>query len=114
MFLENFQKQALGKELYALHIHDNRGMQDEHLIPYLGTINMDEVINALIEIGYEGYFTFEAASSLRPSRYWLGHRKTFEGDTRLLEPQFFMQTKLEKLMYDMGEYILKSYNLFEE
>lgn len=105
---------ALGKELYALHIHDNRGMQDEHLIPYLGTINMDEVINALIEIGYEGYFTFEAESSLRPSRYWLGHRKTFEGDTRLLEPQFFMQTKLEKLMYDMGEYILKSYNLFEE
>ena len=35
-------------------------------------------------------------------------------DARLLEPVLFMQKHLEKLMYEMGEYILKAYNCFEE
>ena len=71
-------------------------------------------MNALIDIGYNGAFTFECASSLRSSKYWQGDRKRFDRDSRLSEPKLFMQKHLEKLMYEMGEYILKSYNCFEE
>ena len=100
----------LGKELYAIHYNDNHGERDEHLIPYLGTMNHDEVINALIDSGYEGYFTLECSSSLLQPR----RRREFAADTRLLKPQLFMQRHAEKLMYDTAKYILESYGLFEE
>ena len=105
---------AIGSDLFALHINDNRGYGDEHILPYLGTVNMDEIVNALLDIGYKGYFTFEGGCSLRPAKYWQGDRRTFEKDTRLAEPQLFMQKHLEKLMYDMGVYMLKQYDCFEE
>lgn len=105
---------AIGEDLFALHINDNSGRGDEHLLPFFGTTNMDEIMHALIDVGYQGVFTFESCSILRASDCWLGHRKTFEKDSRLKEPQLFMQKHLEKLMYDMGEYILKSYDCFEE
>ena len=105
---------AVGDDLFAVHINDNRGQGDEHIIPYLGTVNMDEIMNALIDIDYKGVFTFECDSSLRPANYWQGNRTAFEKDKRLAEPQLFMQKQIEKLMYDMGEYILKSYNCFDE
>ena len=95
-------------------LNDNRGLKDEHLIPYMGTLNMDEVMNALIDVDFKGYFTMECCSSLRPKKYWLGSRRDFEKDTRLTEPQLFMQRHLEKLLYDTGKYILESYNVFEQ
>ena len=67
-----------------------------------------------IDVGYKGVFTFESGSTLRPYRCWQGNRVEFGDDTRLREPKLFMQKHLEKLMYDMGEYILKSYDCFEE
>ena len=105
---------TLGKELYAIHYNDNHGKTDEHLIPYLGTLNHDEVINALIDVKFDGYFTLECASSLIKKKYWLGGRRDFERDTRLAEPQLFMQRKLEELMYDTAKYMLTSYGIFEE
>ena len=75
---------------------------------------MDDVMHALIDSGYSGYFTFEASSCLRHSRYWLGNRRAFEEDNRLAEPQLFMQKQLEKLMFDTGKYILEKYDLYEE
>ncbi len=105
---------ALGKELYALHINDNSGRGDEHVIPYFGTLNMDDVMHGLIDSGYNGYFTFESGMSLRPAKYWQGNRQAFENDTRLCEPQLFMQKRVESLMYEIGEYILRQYDCFEE
>ena len=105
---------ALGKDLYALHINDNRGEKDEHMIPFFGTISMDEVMHALIDSGYQGYFTMEAGSCLRSANYWLGKRYQFKKDTRLAQPQLFMQKQMEKLMYEIGVYILKSYDCYEE
>ena len=105
---------TLGDDLYAVHINDNRGERDEHLIPFFGTLNMDEIMNALLDSQFKGYFTFESSSSLRKSKYWLGNRRSFEKDTRLLEPQLFMQKHLEKLLYDTGVYILKTYNCYED
>ena len=104
---------ALGKELYAIHYNDNRAEKDEHIAPYFGTLNHDEVMHALIEIGFNGPFTLECDSSLRPFNYWLGSRRHFGKDNRLSEPQLFMQRKVEELLYKTAEYILKKYDLAE-
>ena len=60
---ENITK--LGKRLRALHINDNGGMDDDHVMPGIGTINWDDVIRALDDIGYEHSFTFEAHKAVR-------------------------------------------------
>lgn len=82
-------------------------------IPYFGTVNMDDVMYGLLDIGYKGYFTFEASSTLRHKDYWLGKRRGFLQDSRLENLQLFMQKQLEKLMYEIGKYILTAYNCFE-
>lgn len=105
---------SIGSELRAVHINDNRGSADEHIIPFMGTLNMDDVMHGLLDVGYKGFFTFESGSTLRSKNHWLGARRSFDADTRLSEPQLFMQKSLEKLMYKTGEYILKSYDCFEE
>ncbi|MGG6314146.1 sugar phosphate isomerase/epimerase family protein [Paenibacillus macerans] len=55
----------LGKRLKALHIQDNDGNKDQHLLPFLGTIDWKDVMSELREIGYEGDFTYEAHMSIR-------------------------------------------------
>jgi sugar phosphate isomerase/epimerase len=105
---------TLGKELFEIHYNDNHGIKDEHLIPFFGTLNHDEVINALIDSKFESYFTLECSSSLIPKNYWLGGRRTFNGDARLAEPQLFMQQKCVALMYSIAKYMLTAYNIFEE
>ena len=49
----------LGKDLACLHVHDNHGRSDEHLLPYFGTIKWEDFIVSLKEIGYCGDFIFE-------------------------------------------------------
>ena len=54
----------LGKELRVTHIHDNKGVDDLHLIPFCGGISdWLDFGNALMEIGYEGVFSYESAIS---------------------------------------------------
>ena len=49
-----------GKRLRALHIADNWGDKDLHLLPFgLGNVDFVEVGKALNEIGYSGYYNFE-------------------------------------------------------
>ena len=105
---------ALGKELYGIHVSDNSERGDEHVIPYLGTLNMDAVMNGLIDSGYKGDFTFEANCSLRLSKSRHGKRHVFERDTRLLEPTLEMQIQMERLMYTIGKHCLTSYGVYEE
>jgi sugar phosphate isomerase/epimerase len=54
-----------GKKLKSLHINDNNGFQDQHLLPYQGTVNWKAVMDSLAAIGYEGDFTYEAHRSIR-------------------------------------------------
>ena len=105
---------ALGEHLYAIHYNDNHGKADEHILPYFGTLNHDEVINALLDVGYKGYFTLECDSSLRQPKCWLGDRRAFERDKRALVPPYFMQQDIEKLLYKTAKYLLEQYGLFEE
>lgn len=105
---------AMGDDLYAVHINDNRGAQDEHVIPYFGTVNMDEILHGLIDVGFRGPFVFESGSTLRFSDCWLGPRHRYPADTRLAEPTLAMQQSLEKLMYEIGRHILTAYDCMEE
>ena len=105
---------ALGDELYAIHYNDNRGTADEHILPFFGTLNHDEVMHALIDVGYNGYFTLECDSSLRSYNDWRAKRRRYDADMRLAEPQLFMQRHIERLLYDTSEYILSSYGVFEQ
>ncbi|MBQ8407661.1 MAG: sugar phosphate isomerase/epimerase [Clostridia bacterium] len=105
---------ALGEHLYAIHYNDNKGTADDHVAPFLGTLNHDEVMHALIDVGFAGYFTLECDSSLRNYNCWTGPRRRFEGDTRLAEPQLFMQRHIEKMLFETAEYILESYGLLEK
>ncbi len=66
---------ALGDDLCAIHFNDNRGTCDEHIMPYLGTMSVDEVLCGLREIGYRGVFTLECDSSLRNYDYRPGSRR---------------------------------------
>jgi len=105
---------ALGDELYAIHFNDNRGKADEHVAPFLGTLNYDEVITALVDAGYRGYFTLECTSSLRPYDCWTGRRQRFEKESRLREPQLFMQRHIETMLYETAEWMLESYGILEK
>lgn len=104
----------LGSELYAIHFHDNDGTHDYHLIPYMGIINPDEIMHALISTGFKGPLTFEAVTPLRASDFWLGERRSFADDTRLAEPPLAARKKLEEFLYTVGESILRAYDCFEE
>jgi len=45
--------------LCHLHIHDNSGTDDEHSLPYEGTIDWKNFLHTLKNIGYNGTFMFE-------------------------------------------------------
>lgn len=49
----------MGKRLKSLHVNDNKGQGDDHILPYHGSIAWEPFMKALGEIGYEGDFTYE-------------------------------------------------------
>jgi sugar phosphate isomerase/epimerase len=50
----------LGDELRVLHVHDNSGEHDEHLLPGKGVIDWRAFIDALHDISFDGVFSLEA------------------------------------------------------
>lgn len=56
---------ALGNKLQALHLHDNDLHHDSHQIPFSMNIDFDEIIKALQDIAYPGWFTLEADQYLK-------------------------------------------------
>ena len=49
----------LGNMVEVLHLHDNDGVTDQHKIPMTGTINWDETMTALRDIGFNGWYNLE-------------------------------------------------------
>lgn len=100
----------LGDRVHAIHVQDNCGDDDFHLAPFFGTTNFDDVMTGLLEIGFKGYFTFEACSFFsNPAR-----RRPFEGEPRLKMAPLSLQIKAEALIYEIGKTILSAYDMFEE
>ena len=48
-----------GSRLYAMHLHDNTGTVDYHMLPGTGTIDWEKVMAALARTPYEGPLTLE-------------------------------------------------------
>jgi len=51
--------EKLGSRLIALHVDDNRGFIDEHLVPYIGFVQWEPIMHMLEKIHYKGDFTYE-------------------------------------------------------
>lgn len=102
------QLKILGDRVMALHVQDNRGDDDHHVAPFFGTLNLDSVMKGLIDIGYNGYFTFEA------DNFFLKQRRNFDGDNKLSIAPLELMIKAENLLYETGKAILNAYNCFEE
>ena len=105
---------ALGEHLLLLHVNDNHGATDDHTMPYFGTLNMDDLMCALVDVGYKGYFNFEVVNPLPSPNHHRYPRHKFERDTRLLHSTIEMQDQIEKLLYHIGEHCLRAYDCFEE
>jgi sugar phosphate isomerase/epimerase len=59
--------ETVAEHVITTHVHDNHGREDEHLVPYLGTINWDLALVTMQKIGYEGVYLMElAARGLAP------------------------------------------------
>ncbi len=58
-FKDTFDFDHFKDKINCIHIHDNYGEIDDHLIPGDGTVNYDYVLNGLIKANYHGYLTFE-------------------------------------------------------
>lgn len=54
--------EKLGDRLETLHTHDNNGIEDQHILPYLGCANWDRFVLGLRKIGYSRNFSFEVSS----------------------------------------------------
>lgn len=82
---------AIGSRLKTLHINDNfYGNQDEHLLPFIGEVDWDAVVHALVDIGYAGSLNYETGKVAKEA--W--------GDVQL---------ELVRMTYRNGQYLLKLY-----
>ncbi len=82
--------EAVGKRLKAVHLNDNhKNKWDEHLVPYLGDINWQEIMAALVAIAYEGDLTYESGQvgkhALTGSFQDLLLKMTYENASAMLE-----------------------------
>jgi sugar phosphate isomerase/epimerase len=100
----------LGHHICALHVQDNMGDRDAHLLPFLGTMNIDAVMNGLREIGYDGYFTFEVGGIFtRPNE-----KRPYAADTRLAKAPLSLKCAAERYLYELGKCVLEAYDCYEE
>ena len=111
----------LGDHLRAIHVHDNLypiaekdGLftPDCHNFPLFGNVNFDGVIQGLIDIGYKNAFSIETDT---PNRR--GHKDFIkDGEEQLLlKPiPFWIRRKSDELLFEIGRYMLKTYNIYEE
>lgn len=49
----------LGKNITVLHLNDNNKLKDQHKIPMTGDLDWNDIMDALEEIEYEGYYNME-------------------------------------------------------
>jgi len=58
-FNDEFDFERFKDKIFAVHLHDNDKSDDQHLIPFDGTLNWDNVIKNLKKSNYKGPITLE-------------------------------------------------------
>ena len=51
--------ELVSEHLVAVHVHDNRGRDDEHLVPFEGTIDWPAALTTVQKVGFDGAWIFE-------------------------------------------------------
>lgn len=74
----------IGKHLKVIHVHDNPGDADRHLLPGEGTINWKDFMKALKEINFKGSFSFETQSKNDDKKIFLKEEKDLVSFARKL------------------------------
>jgi len=59
--------ETAAEHLIATHVHDNHGREDEHLVPYFGSIDWDAALMTMQKIGYEATYMMELANTGSPA-----------------------------------------------
>lgn len=59
--------ETVAEHIISTHVHDNHGREDEHLVPYLGSIDWDLALVTMQKIGYDGTYLMELAGMDRPT-----------------------------------------------
>ena len=54
--------ETVSEHFITVHVHDNRGRADDHLVPFEGTIDWPAALTAIQKVGYEGPLMFEMAA----------------------------------------------------
>ena len=90
-FDDEFNYEFFKNKVFAVHLHDNHGELDEHLLPFDGTINWENVMRKLKECDFKGYITLELS---------------YRNDYLKMSPEEFYKEGLNR-----GEKLL---NLFEK
>ena len=49
----------IGSEITALHLNDNDTLTDQHKMPFSGSMDWNDIFDALDEIGYNGIYNME-------------------------------------------------------
>ena len=57
----------VGNRLKVIHVNDNTGYDDDHILPFTGNINWNEAIEALSDVGFTGLFNYEINTNRVPS-----------------------------------------------
>lgn len=79
---------TLGRHVEALHIHDTDLLHDSHQIPFSMSIDFEDVVKALKEIDYKGYFTLEAdtyLSAFTPDNVEIGMKNMADAAHKLAD-----------------------------
>ena len=58
--------ETVSEHLITTHVHDNRGRTDDHLVPFMGTIDWAAAMMETQKIGYDGVLMLEVANSGDP------------------------------------------------
>ncbi len=64
------QSEALsyvGKRLKVLHVNDNFGVDDEHLAPFMGTVDWKDAMHGLMLTEFDGLLNYELGTSRIPA-----------------------------------------------
>jgi sugar phosphate isomerase/epimerase len=58
--------ETAAEHLITTHVHDNRRRDDDHLVPYQGSIDWGSAMLTMRKIGYEGTYLLEIANTSSP------------------------------------------------
>jgi sugar phosphate isomerase/epimerase len=76
--------ETAAEHVITTHVHDNRRRDDDHLVPYQGTINWDMALMTMQKIGYDGTYLLELANTDGPATVLEGARRARQRFERIL------------------------------